>query len=156
MPATTEHCIMCWVCVGYDVVGVMSLCRSLSVCVCVCALPQCNSQSSSISHQSVAHRHGKPYSLSSSSPWQTNRSYRRQAAEPRVFDMTFFLVSPPLFLSVSLFRRVLSCFLCLALFKFNFKLQVASCQLQINQSDSLTARQTHLFVRHLPNYIGGA
>lgn len=35
MPATTKHCIMCWVCVGYDVVGVMSLCRSLSVCVCL-------------------------------------------------------------------------------------------------------------------------
>lgn len=33
----------------------------------------------------------------------------------------------------------------------SYKLQVASCQLQINQSDSLTARQTHLFVRHLTN-----
>lgn len=133
MPATTEHCIMCWVCAGYDVVGVMSLCRSL--CVCVCVLSHCNSQSSSISHQSVAHRHGKPYSLSSSSLWQTNRSYRRQAEEPRVFDMTFFLVSPPsIFLCLSFLLSVVAA-LHFSSSISSYKLQVASCHLPVaNQS----------------------
>lgn len=120
--------------------------------MCVCALPQCNSQSSSISHQSVAHRHGKP--CSSSSLWQTNRSYRRQAEEPRVFDMTFFLVSPPLSFSLSLFPA--ECCLCLALFKFNFKLQVASCQLPVaNQSVRQPDCTTDTSVRSSLNQLGG-
>lgn len=125
------------------------------MCVCVCALPQCISQSSSISHQSVAHRHGKPYSLSCSSfsLWQTNRSYRRQAEEPRVFDMTFFLVSS-FSLSLSLFAA--ECCLCLALFKFNFKLQVASCQLPVaNQSVRQPDCTTDTSVRSSLNQLGG-
>lgn len=153
MPATTEHCIMCWVCVGYDVVGVMSLCRSVGVCVCVCLAPM---QLSIIINFTSKCR---------PQTWQTVLPLLLlllPLADKQIISTTgggakslrhdIFPSLSPLFLSLSL-SLLLSVVSALHFSSSisSYKLQVASCQLQINQSDSLTGRQTHLFVRHLTN-----
>lgn len=65
-------------------------------------------------------------------------------------------LSPPLsHSSLSLFPA--ECCLCLALFKFNFKLQVASCQLPVaNQSVRQPDCTTDTSVRSSLNQLGGA
>lgn len=63
-------------------------------------------------------------------------------------------LSPSFFLSLSLFPA--DCCLCLALFKFNFKLQVASCQLPVaNQSVRQPDCTTDRSVRPSLNQLGG-